>query len=821
MQLVGSSQYVFIMLSFMALFNNCSSQLRVMNHRLKQARMSRFATTKWALNLVIITLLVLYITCPTTSLLRYRTGRWSRLAVVAPRPDIGYEDNDVTTFADEDPSNGIMKTARTLLQQLHPRRYIPPYTQEGFKGCLDKTNQAKEHCLEKSQSYQTRARRPQRSRCVTFLSMFFDSNCNEEDGPLKMSGNNSTMNSLDEDWRMVSALQNTHVNKPQRRQCPEQLLFWPFFVGCPDMTYVLLPSNITEKAIQKTDRRGIDAPMCNKFSGFFGFFGSWNCNEENAEISPEEPAEAAGNNTDDSSWLSLIKSLEEETYNRRSNIIPRHGECDEHSKNWRKSDCNYVEHSINSHKSNEELSHEFDDGAKNEDPANPSTIFPRTRHCKDSIPHPENQFDCKPLERYLLDRQPRRRNRIRRSDPSPHSRKPGLHPSGCRSGFVQFSDAVHDDQTAQRAHAIPIGLTDLDIYPNIEEEISKPDAAKISAERWWRGPRSMCSPDFIHDLEISTSSTCRRVQPKGLEAPLALGVPNFCDYIRDIGDPLSLVCTRERRTIDLSNGHQDIVVEQSDVPDSNTSPWNAKLCTPEALRYGRGSRRMGHSFGSHAEEDQLTLSELSPRPRKKCRFDTVSKQWVRPPPLLSKREFDVLDGMQIFVIFLPLIIVIIGASIVLAAIYGKRSAIIKRWRKRANLTPASLTQFERRESGSSQSSRSLRESPGGGIAASDGAQDNDTENGDGGDGPDGIQDGWTNWILSRRGNGARLSKPRRFSPSPQTHAPRIPSLTLPKPTFATVRNVSGLPDIDSMAHDSSMGNTKGKGGSRIKWGSTV
>ncbi|KAH6678438.1 hypothetical protein B0J14DRAFT_697440 [Halenospora varia] len=76
-------------------------------------------------------------------------------------------------------------------------------------------------------------------------------------------------------------------------------------------------------------------------------------------------------------------------------------------------------------------------------------------------------------------------------------------------------------------------------------------------------------------------------------------------------------------------------------------------------------------------------------------------------------------------------------------------------------------------------------------------------------GLDGTNDGWTKWIITscKRKNHA----PKCYSPAPQRAAPRLPTLRLPKSTFATVRNFSGMgPEVEKALNEK-----------RIKWGSTI
>ncbi|KAH8665774.1 hypothetical protein BGZ60DRAFT_529042 [Tricladium varicosporioides] len=76
-------------------------------------------------------------------------------------------------------------------------------------------------------------------------------------------------------------------------------------------------------------------------------------------------------------------------------------------------------------------------------------------------------------------------------------------------------------------------------------------------------------------------------------------------------------------------------------------------------------------------------------------------------------------------------------------------------------------------------------------------------------GLDGTNDGWTKWIITSCKR--KIDIPKCSSPGPQRAAPRLPTLRLPKPTLATVRNFSGIgPDVE-----------KALGEKRIKWGSTV
>ncbi|PVH87340.1 hypothetical protein DL98DRAFT_567040 [Cadophora sp. DSE1049] len=87
---------------------------------------------------------------------------------------------------------------------------------------------------------------------------------------------------------------------------------------------------------------------------------------------------------------------------------------------------------------------------------------------------------------------------------------------------------------------------------------------------------------------------------------------------------------------------------------------------------------------------------------------------------------------------------------------------------------------------------------------------------------DGVDDDWpelgySKWNIFSR----RRRAPGRFSPVPQARAPRIPTLKLPKPVFATVRKVSGL-GFDGMLASYKKG-FKGNATdiSRVKWMSTV
>jgi hypothetical protein len=101
-----------------------------------------------------------------------------------------------------------------------------------------------------------------------------------------------------------------------------------------------------------------------------------------------------------------------------------------------------------------------------------------------------------------------------------------------------------------------------------------------------------------------------------------------------------------------------------------------------------------------------------------------------------------------------------------------------------------------------------------------------------GTGLDGVNDGWTKWIQHRRGAevGTSFSRPLLLRPSNifQIHVqkrasptPRIPSLTLPKPTFATVRKVSGLPDLDGATAQKTRPSASEKRLSKAVWTSTV
>ncbi|KAK0104636.1 hypothetical protein ONS95_004917 [Cadophora gregata] len=87
---------------------------------------------------------------------------------------------------------------------------------------------------------------------------------------------------------------------------------------------------------------------------------------------------------------------------------------------------------------------------------------------------------------------------------------------------------------------------------------------------------------------------------------------------------------------------------------------------------------------------------------------------------------------------------------------------------------------------------------------------------------DGVDDDWpelgyNKWNIFSR----KRRSPSRFSPVPQAQAPRIPTLRLPKPVFATVRKVSGL-GLDGMLASYKKG-LKGNTTdiSRVKWTSTV
>jgi len=58
--------------------------------------------------------------------------------------------------------------------------------------------------------------------------------------------------------------------------------------------------------------------------------------------------------------------------------------------------------------------------------------------------------------------------------------------------------------------------------------------------------------------------------------------------------------------------------------------------------------------------------------------------------------------------------------------------------------------------------------------------------------------------------------------SPRSNAPRIPSLTLPKPSLATVRKFSGLgPDMESIREERRGIKGKWKSDSKLKWNTTV
>ncbi|KAH7330164.1 hypothetical protein BKA65DRAFT_52854 [Rhexocercosporidium sp. MPI-PUGE-AT-0058] len=88
---------------------------------------------------------------------------------------------------------------------------------------------------------------------------------------------------------------------------------------------------------------------------------------------------------------------------------------------------------------------------------------------------------------------------------------------------------------------------------------------------------------------------------------------------------------------------------------------------------------------------------------------------------------------------------------------------------------------------------------------------------------DGADDSWPNRKYCRTWNIFSRSRrvPGRYSPIPQARAPRIPTLKLPKPVFATVRKVSGL-GFEGML----VSYKKGFKGnvtdiSRVKWTSTV
>jgi hypothetical protein len=59
----------------------------------------------------------------------------------------------------------------------------------------------------------------------------------------------------------------------------------------------------------------------------------------------------------------------------------------------------------------------------------------------------------------------------------------------------------------------------------------------------------------------------------------------------------------------------------------------------------------------------------------------------------------------------------------------------------------------------------------------------------------------------------------RLSPTPVTHAPRIPTLKLPQTTLATMRKAGGLGSEASQGNHTWKG--KGKESTRVKWCSIV
>ncbi|KAL2067436.1 hypothetical protein VTL71DRAFT_1861 [Oculimacula yallundae] len=89
---------------------------------------------------------------------------------------------------------------------------------------------------------------------------------------------------------------------------------------------------------------------------------------------------------------------------------------------------------------------------------------------------------------------------------------------------------------------------------------------------------------------------------------------------------------------------------------------------------------------------------------------------------------------------------------------------------------------------------------------------------------DGADDSWSTrehrrtWNFFSRNRGV----PGRYSPVPQMRAPRIPTLKLPKPVFATVRKVSGLGfEGITVMYKKSFNKGKKPDINRVKWTSTV
>lgn len=83
---------------------------------------------------------------------------------------------------------------------------------------------------------------------------------------------------------------------------------------------------------------------------------------------------------------------------------------------------------------------------------------------------------------------------------------------------------------------------------------------------------------------------------------------------------------------------------------------------------------------------------------------------------------------------------------------------------------------------------------------------------------DGADDGWTSWIQKQRCS-RKGSHKGRFSPTPMTRPPRIPTLKLPQTTLATMRKAGGLGSEASQGKHTWKG--KGKDPTRVKWCSTA
>jgi hypothetical protein len=735
--------------TFYRLVDNCSFHLSVMIRRPQLAHMSIYAIAKWAFKWVIIALLILYATYPTTTLLNDRMNPTSRSIVFYQRPDISYEYYDLTD-ANE------------------------PHRRKVDKGLAKSLGGTIPNC------------------------------------PGTNSNITRTTAPMNGTWPIDSANKKTNANKPHRRECDE-LLFGLFF-NCREKN--------TSQAVQKLPH-GSKNPLI--YIEFIKFLGFGNFNDQSVQNLHQETTEAKrSDETNASSCLSLIGSLNEKSHARRSGIIPRHRKRDKHNKNWKKSYCDNVERSIYGDEPDEEPYDESDDGIEEESNASLSKILPRECVCQDMLRNLKNQLDCTAVARSSSNRKPRRRNRIRRFETSLHSCEPGFKPSGRGSGRVLSSEAAHDgsdqDLAAQTARTLRSGLADLDIYPSHDEDILKHDPATRSTAL-----KLVRSLGDEYDFE---SSICRAIRPKELDARLTRGMPGWCYKYLHTGWPLPPDCIETRMSWDVSNDDQDVDAE-GDSLDSNISLRGVKKCPLGTPHFPEASDCIEDSaFQPRLKQDHYTRSELSFRFRKGCRYDLASKMWLCSPNTLNKRGAESSEntdntGAATAASLTP--VIAIPAGVVLLVVIGFAVYRCKRAGKEGKgkgSTKANYTsQLKITEPGFPQKCR-LFKTPGG-VSMSDGAQDEDIEAGDVAYGPDGVQDDWSRWILHKNGNDGKAQMPRRFSPIQRTRPPRIPSLTLPKPTFATVRNVSGLPDIESMAHENPVREGRGKAGLSIKWGSTV